>query len=78
MAEQGYRCDCTEENVVRGCRTHDARQLDFCEDRATSLSHGTGEEAYEILHQCRHENGHEGHQHSCWLCTFTWYSEAPC
>lgn len=52
--------------------------LEFCEDRATSLSHGNGEEAYEILHQCRHENGHEGYEHACWLCTFTWYSEVTC
>lgn len=52
--------------------------LEFCEDRATSLSHGTGEDQYEILHLCRHEDGHQGHEHQCWLCTFVWYSEVTC
>lgn len=53
-------------------------QLEWCEERATSLSHGAEDERYEILHLCRHEDGHGGHEHRCWLCTFTWYSEAPC
>lgn len=50
------------------------KQLEWCEDRATSLNMA-GE---EMLHQCRHENGHPGHEHQCWLCTFTWYTEVPC
>jgi hypothetical protein len=53
-------------------------ELEWCEDRATSLSHGTGDEPFEILHQCRHEVGHEGAEHACWLCTFVWYSEVTC
>mgnify|MGYP000309461809 CR=1 FL=1 len=53
-----------------------AGQLEWCEDQATSLSYGVGEEAFEITHACRHENGHEGHEHRCWLCSFVWYSEA--
>lgn len=81
-SEIGYRCACTEDNVVRGCQTHDAgmRQaevaapLEWCEDRATSLSHGTEEEAFEIVHACRHEHGHAG-AHECWLCTFAWHME---
>lgn len=49
--------------------------LDFCEERATSLSHGNEDERYEITHLCRHENGHEGHEHRCWLCNFAWHME---
>jgi hypothetical protein len=52
-------------------------ELEWCEDRATSLSHGAEDEAYEITHQCRHQEGHDG-PHACWLCVFAWYSEVTC
>lgn len=69
MASENKRLDAANGRTER---------LDWCEERATSLSHGTGDDQYEILHVCRHENGHEGHEHKCWLCTFTWYTEVPC
>lgn len=78
LIQAGYDCPCTEDEVVRGCRTHDARRLTLCEERATSLSHGAEGDAFEILHLCRHEEGHPGGEHQCGFCTFHWLTEVPC
>ncbi len=49
-------------------------ELEWCEDRATSLSLDADMETFEVTHQCRHAHGHDG-EHSCWLCTFSWVME---
>jgi hypothetical protein len=52
-------------------------ELEWCEDRATSLGLDAEKEGFEITHQCRHGNGHEG-AHECWLCVFAWHAEVTC